>query len=534
MIEVTPKTLARAVHVKGRSHRLVAFLCASLLGAVATAQDTGSAQLTINADQPGSTINPHVYGHFAEHLGRLIYEGIWVGEDSTIPNTRGIRNDVVAALKQIKVPVLRWPGGCFADEYHWRDGIGPRDSRPKRVNASWGGVDTNAFGTHEFFDLVEMLGAEAYINVNMGTGTTQEMMDWIEYMTSDSQSTLANLRRQNGRDKPWKVTYIGIGNEMWGCGGNMRPEYFVDEYRKFSTFVKDPSPDTKLQRIASGPHDDRYDWSEALMASSTKFMEGMSLHFYTLPTSDWKVKGSATQFGEDQWQSTMERTLRMKDYIQKHSAIMDKHDPEKKIGLIVAEWGTWYDAEPGKDQGALYQQNTVRDAVVAGVNLNLFNQHSERVRMANIAQMINVLQAVILTDKEKMLLTPTYHVFDMYKVHQGATSIPVELQAPDYAFGALSVPSVSASASKDAKGTLHVSLVNLDPKSSRQLAITLKGVKAKQVTGQVLTGAAMNAMNTFEAPNTVKPSPFKSIKRSGERVTVELPAKSVVVLEIKP
>jgi alpha-N-arabinofuranosidase len=519
-----------------RTSALVAGVIFAVGASTSTAQDMRTAELIVRADQPHSQIHPNVYGHFAEHLGRLIYEGIWVGEDSSIPNTRGLRNDVLAALKQIKVPVLRWPGGCFADEYHWRDGIGPRQNRPKRVNASWGGVDTNAFGTHEFMDLVELLGAEAYVNVNVGTGTTQEMMDWIEYMTSDSQSTLADLRRKNGRDKPWNITYIGIGNEMWGCGGNMRPEFYVDEYRKFATFVKDHVPNVKLQRIASGPHDDRYDWSEALMSMPevTKQMEAMSLHFYTLPTSDWKVKGSATQFGEDQWHSTLVRTLRMEEYLQKHSAIMDKHDPEKKLGLFVAEWGTWYDAEPGKDQGALYQQSTVRDAIVAGINLNLFNQHSERVRMANIAQVVNVLQAVILTDKEKMVLTPTYHVFDMYKVHQGATSLSTELDTPAYRFGAASVPAVSASASKDAKGVVHISLVNLDPKRNVSLGIRVQGVQAKNVTGQVLTGNAMNTMNTFDAPNTIRPAPFKAIKRSGERVTVELPSKSVVTLAIAP
>lgn len=519
-----------------RSTALLAGFVLALGAGASTAQDTRSAELIVRADQPKSQIHPHVYGHFAEHLGRLIYEGIWVGEDSSIPNTRGLRNDVIEALKQIKVPVLRWPGGCFADEYHWRDGIGPREQRPKRVNASWGGVDTNAFGTHEFMDLVEILGAEAYINVNVGTGTTQEMMDWIEYMTSDSQSTLADLRRKNGREKPWNITYIGIGNEMWGCGGNMRPEFYADEYRKFSTFVKDHAPKVKLQRIASGPHDDRYDWSEALMSMPevTKHMEAMSLHFYTLPTSDWKVKGSATQFGEDQWHSTLVRTLRMEEYLRKHSAIMDKVDPEKKLGLFVAEWGTWYDAEPGKDQGALYQQSTVRDAIVAGINLNLFNQHSDRVRMANIAQVVNVLQAVILTDKEKMLLTPTYHVFDMYKVHQGATSLSTELDTPAYRFGAASVPAVSASASKDANGVVHVSLVNLDPKRAVSLGVRLQGVQAKKISGQVLTGAAMNTMNTFEAPNVIRPAPFKAFKRSGERVTVELPSKSVVTLAISP
>jgi alpha-N-arabinofuranosidase len=512
-------------------------ICAALLvsfgASAATAQTARKAHVLVRADQPQPKINPHIYGHFAEHLGRLVYDGIWVGEDSPIPNTRGIRNDVVEALKKLKVPVLRWPGGCFADEYHWRDGIGPRDQRPKRVNASWGGVDTNAFGTHEFMDFAEMIGADAYININVGTGSTQEMMEWIEYMTSDTDSTLANLRRQNGREEPWKIAYIGIGNEMWGCGGNMQAEQWAGEYRKFATFVKDHSGMT-FPKIASGPHDDLYVWTEALMSTSAKLMEGVSLHFYTLPTSDWTVKGSATQFGEDQWFSTLERTLRMDGYIRKHGQIMDKYDPDKKVGLMIAEWGTWYDPEPGKDQGALYQQNTVRDAIVAGINLNIFNQHTDRVRMANIAQMINVLQAVILTDKDKMILTPTYHVFDMYKVHQGATALPVEVDAPKYTFGSGSLPGVSASASKDDRGVLHVSLVNLDPKQSTPLEIELRGAKAGRVSAQVLTGAAMNTMNTFEKPDTVQPAPLKQVRRNGDKITVELPSKSVVMLTIEP
>jgi alpha-N-arabinofuranosidase len=357
------------------------------------------AEMTLRADQPQGTINRNIYGQFAEHLGRLIYGGLWVGEDSPIPNTRGLRNDVVAALKRLNVPVLRWPGGCFADEYHWRDGIGPRSQRPRRPNASWGGVDTNAFGTHEFLDLCEMLGAEPYINGNLGTGTTQEMMEWIEYMTSDSDSALANLRRQNGRDKPWKVPFFAVGNESWGCGGEMRPEFYADEYRRYATFIKNYSGN-HVQKLAVGPHDDYYNWTEVLMSQAARQMQGLSLHYYTLPTGDWGHKGSATEFGEKEWHATLVRALRIEEFIEKHSAIMDKYDPQKKVGLMVDEWGTWYDPEPGKDMGALYQQNSLRDAVVAALNLNIFNRHSDRVQMANIAQMVNVLQAMILCDME--------------------------------------------------------------------------------------------------------------------------------------
>jgi alpha-N-arabinofuranosidase len=488
------------------------------------------AELVIRADQPKSTINRNIYGHFAEHLGRCIYDGIWVGEESSIPNTRGIRNDIVAALKALNIPVLRWPGGCFADEYHWRDGIGPRDKRPRRINTTWGGViETNAFGTHEFMDLCEMIGADAYIGGNVGSGTPQEMMEWVEYMTSDSNSALADLRRQNGREKPWKIPYFGVGNESWGCGGNMRPEYSADEYRRFANFVKSYSGNG-IQKIASGANEDDYNWTEVLMSKAGGQLQGFSLHFFTVPTGKWERKGSATRFGEDEWYSTLVRTLRMEELIQKHSAIMNKYDPQKRVGLIVDEWGTWYDSEPGKDLGILYQQNSLRDAIVAGINLNIFNQHCDRVQMANIAQTINVLQAMILTDKERMILTPTYYVFDMYKVHQNGTLIPVEVTAPEYKFGQASIPSLHASASRDRSGRLHITIVNLDPNRSAQVSMRITGATAGNITGRVLTAPAMNTTNTFDKPDVIKPVQFTGFKVEGDHILLNLPSKSVVVL----
>lgn len=494
--------------------------------------ESNQATLTIRLDQPGSIINRNIYGQFAEHLGRLIYEGLWVGEGSPIANTRGLRNDVVAALKELHVPLLRWPGGCFADEYHWRDGIGPRDKRPRRPNASWGGVDTNSFGTHEFMDLCEMLGADAYINGNVGSGTPQEMMDWIEYLTSDADSELANLRRRNGRDKPWKIPYFAVGNETWGCGGNMRPEYYADVYRQYATFIKNHSGN-RIQKLAVGSHDDNYNWTEVLMSQAARYMDGLSLHYYTLPTSNWEKKGSATQFGEKEWHATLVRTLRIDEFIQKHSAIMDKYDPQKRVGLMVDEWGTWYDSEPGRDMGALYQQNTLRDAVVAGANLNIFQKHADRVRMANIAQMVNVLQAMVLTDKEKMVVTPTYHVYRMYRVHQGATLIPVDLKAPEYKVGDASVPSLNVSASRDSEGRVHLSVVNFEPTRAVEIIATLSGATIRSGSGEVLTASALNAMNTFDNPNTVKPAPFNGYKLQGSQLILNIPAKSVVVLELK-
>jgi alpha-L-arabinofuranosidase len=513
----------------------------------AQAAAAATASAVLRADQPGPVVNKNVYGHFAEHLGRGIYEGIWVGPGSPIPNTRGIRNDVVAALKELNLPVLRWPGGCFADEYHWKDGIGPRDKRPSMINTHWGGVvEDNSFGTHEFMDLVEQLGTEAYITGNVGSGTPQEMMEWVEYMTSDAISPMANLRRQNGREKAWRVAYFGIGNEPWGCGGNMRAEYYADEYRKYNTFIKNYDRGKPISRIAAGSNAEDYGWTEILMDVAGRRMNGLSLHYYTLPTGNWRSKGSATSFGEDQWFSTLQKTLRMDELIAKHAAIMDKAEAaaksgttsrpgaDEKIGLVVDEWGTWYDVEPGTEPGFLYQQNTLRDALVAALNFHIFHRHADRVSMANIAQTVNVLQAMILTDKEKMLRTPTYWVFEMMKVHQGGTFLPVELQSPDYALGSEKIPMLSASATRAAGGSaVHLSLANTSPGQAVTLSVKLAGLAPKSVRGRVLTAPAMNAHNTFEAPNTVQPRAFDGAKLEGGTLQVKLPAKSVAVLALE-
>jgi alpha-L-arabinofuranosidase len=485
---------------------------------------------TVRADTPGAVIDPAVYGQFAEHLGRLIYEGIWVGEDSKIPNTRGYRNDVIAALKELGVPVLRWPGGCFADEYNWREGIGPREQRPKKVNTHWGGVvEDNAFGTHEFMDFAELIGADAYVNGNVGTGTPRESAEWVEYMTAEGDSTLAQLRRKNGRDRPWKVKYFAVGNETWGCGGNMRAEYYADLYRHYITFVKGPEGNKPL-RIASGANGSGLPWTEVLMREATRHMDAISVHYYTLPTGKWDVKGAATKFTEDEWWATLARTYRMEWIVTEHSKVMDKYDPEKRVGLYVDEWGTWYDVEPGSNPGFLYQQNTLRDALVTGINLNIFHAHADRVRMTNIAQMVNVLQAMILTDKEKMLLTPTYHVYHMYKPFRGATSLPVAIDAPKRKVVEVDVPTVTASAARGQDGRLHLALTNLDPRESVSLNIKVAGATPRKLTGRVLTSTALDAHNTFAKPKSIEPAAFDGARVSGGAIRVTLPAKSVVVL----
>ena len=502
--------------------------------ALAPAAEPLTATIALDEAKPGPVISKNIYGQFAEHLGHCIYEGIWVGPDSPIPNTKGYRNDVLAALKTLAVPQLRWPGGCFADEYHWRDGIGPREKRPSMYNSHWGGVvENNHFGTHEFLDLCEMLGIEPYVCLNVGSGTVQEAMEWVEYMTSDASSPMANLRRANGRDKAWKVPFMAIGNESWGCGGNMRPQFYADNFRRYNTFVKNYSHDYRISRVACGPDGSNYAWTEELMATAGKQMNGLALHYYTLPTGSWKKKGSATDFAEDQYFSTLKATLRMEELVTKHSAIMDKYDPEKKVGLVVDEWGVWTDVEPGTNPGFLYQQNSLRDALVAALNFHIFQAHADRITMANIAQMVNVLQAMILTDKDKMILTPTYHAFEMYKVHQGATLLPLQLTTPDYAFGDAKIPAVSASASRDAAGRVHVSLVNTNPHEAITVTAALAGSTAKSVTGRILTAPATNSHNTFDQPHVVEPAAFTGAKLDGTTLTVALPAKSLVVLELQ-
>lgn len=505
------------------------------------------ASVTIRADQPGAKIDRRIYGQFVEHLGRGVYEGIWVGEDSPIPNTRGIRNDVVAALRKIRVPVMRWPGGCFADDYHWRDGIGPRAQRPEKINSTWGGApENNHFGTHEFMDFAEQVGAEAYISVNVGNGTPREAQAWMQYMTAPANTAPGRERSRNGREQPWKVPFVGVGNENWGCGGAMLPDYYADQFRQYSGYVRSYN-ETAAQLIAGGADSDDYAWSETVMARATRWrpnptpilynvekplMAGLSLHFYTLPTSNWHDKGVGTGFGEDQWISTLARALMMDELIVKHSAIMDKYDPKKEVALVVDEWGTWYQSDP-KLPGGLYQQNTLRDALVAAVTLNVFHHHADRVRMANIAQMVNVLQAMILTDKEKMIVTPTYHVFDMFKVHQDATAVPIVIETPRYTHGNHSVPALSASASRDAAGKLHLSLVNLDPARTANVSTRINGVRPRKLSASVLTADAMDAHNDFGSPDKVAPRRFDGAKLVNGEVIVAVPAKSVMVIAIE-
>lgn len=509
-----------------------ALICIWMLAPFWAASQT-PVNMVIDGSNAKNTISRHIYGHFSEHLGRCIYDGFWVDPSMNVPKQDRIRMDIVNALKKIKIPNLRWPGGCFADEYHWRDGIGPRNLRPRMVNTNWGGVsEDNSFGTHEFLELCSLLNCEPYIAGNVGSGTVEEMAKWVEYLNSDASSTMTELRKQNGRAEPWRVKYWGVGNESWGCGGNMTPDYYADEYKRYATYARNYH-NAPLYRIASGASENDYNWTETLMRKAGNMMWGITLHHYTLPTGNWGKKGSATSFDEKEYFSTMKNCLYMEELVTRHSTIMDKYDPAKKVALVVDEWGVWTDVEPGTNPGFLYQQNSLRDALVAGTTLNIFNNHCERVKMANLAQTINVLQAIVLTKGTEMLLTPTYHVFDLYKAHMDATMLPVNFQSPEYILENQKLPAINVSASRDSSGSIHLTIVNIDPGKKYTIRGKLVSANWKTVTGQVLTSTRLSDYNSFENKEKVRITSFAGARKEGEDLVVELPAQSIVSLELK-
>jgi len=491
-----------------------------------------AAELVIHTDRGKETISRHLYGHFSEHLGRCIYGGYWVGEDSRIPNVRGIRTDIVDALKKIRIPNLRWPGGCFADYYHWKDGVGPKSERPEMLNLWWGEVlENNHFGTHEFMDLCEQLETEPYVAGNVGSGTVREMQQWVEYLTA-SKGPMADWRRSNGRAQPWRVQYWGVGNENWGCGGRMRPEVYADLYRQYSNYVRDFG-DNKMYRIAGGANRGNYTWTEVMMREAKRFMQGLSVHYYTSNRHPkLGLQGSATHFKEDEWMFFLKAACAIDELMKSHSEIMDDFDPEKQVGMVLDEWGSWYAAEPGTNPRFLYQQNSLRDALIAGIHLNIFNGHCERLKMANIAQTINVLQAMILTDNEKMLLTPSYHVFDMYQDHQDATLLPVDLDCGEYTYGKDALPALNASASRSKSGKILLTLCHLDPNRSCTIQCRVQGAGSHNVAGRILTADTMTAHNTFDRPNAVEPRDFTGVTIANGGLTVEAPPMSVIALTI--
>jgi len=515
-------------------------------GATAEGQAAGASgeavQLSVDASRSGSKIDRNVFGQFAEHLGHGVYEGVWVGRDSKIPNTRGIRNDVVSALRVLKVPNVRWPGGCFADEYHWRKGVGPE--RAVTLNPNWGGVtEPNTFGTHEFMDFLGQIGSEAFVSVNVGSGTPQEAAEWLEYLTAAQPTALGKERAANGRTEPYKIAFLGIGNESWDCGGNMTPAYYVSQLGIYSRFVRNFNPAQekdphRMLKIAVGPGGDGPRWTEwtevvmkAWQAKTWSFdFDGLSLHNYTVVK--WPPAYKSTGFGEAEYAQILKSTLEMDGLIQKHSAIMDKYDPQKKVALVVDEWGAWYAPLPGSQPGFLVQQNSLRDAILASLNLNIFARHADRVRGANIAQMINVLQAMVLTEQEKMVLTPTYHVFKMYVPFQDATLVPVRFEAGSYVQGDVTLPRLDALAARDAAGKLWLAVTNLDPNRPAAVEARLAGVTPKSAAGETLTAPKVDSVNGFDAPSSVAPKPFTA-RVQGPSLLLTLEPKSVTVISVE-
>ncbi len=485
----------------------------------------------INPNEKKSKINKDIYGSFSEHLGRCIYEGTYVGEDSVIPNVKGIRKDVVEALKEMGLPVLRWPGGCFADEYHWKDGIGPKEARKKMINTHWGGVvEDNSFGTHEFFELCSQLGCEAYVNGNVGSGTVQEMSEWVEYITFDGVSPMAELRKANGSEKPWNLKYFGVGNENWGCGGHMLPEYYADLYRRYETYVRDYDWNKHIYRVACGPNAFDYHWTEVLLQRACSRLNGLSLHYYTLPTGDWGHKGAALTYSDKEYYDTIRNAYKMEELVRRHGEIMNRYDPEKRVGLIVDEWGTWYDVEEGTNPGFLYQQSTIRDALVAGLTLNIFNKHSDRIRMANIAQTINVLQSVILTDGEDMVLTPTYFVFKMYKDHQENTLLGSYITT-DY-LEDKETPVLTESASINADDEIVSTISNISLTDAKEIKCQVADYSVSSITAEIITGDVRNH-NDFDNKDVVKTAEFKDFAVTADGFVANIPPCSVVKFIIK-
>lgn len=490
----------------------------------------------LKTKERGPQISRHVYGHFSEHLGRCIYNGgYWVGEDSPIPNVRGIRSDIVEAMKAIRVPNIRWPGGCFADDYHWRDAVGPREERTPIVNVHWGGVlENNHFGTHEFMDLCEQIGCEPYICGNVGSGTVREMRDWVEYLSDDGQSPMAQLRRKNGRDRAWKIHMFGVGNENWGCGGFMTAEQYAMEFRKYATYIKNyevmgkmnwwEAPD--ILKIAGGANAENTEWLEVLMRSvPSSLMKGVSVHCYVKPGEE----SSGTSFSDDSWYQTAVNTLKKEDAFLENLKIMDRYDPEKKVIMAVDEWGIWVDNEPGTNPGFLYQQNTMRSALCAALMLHIFHRHADRIRLANLAQTINVLQSILLTEGDRIVKTPTWHVFDLFKGHQDAESLmTVWENGPDIIEKGL--PHVELSASvKD--GRMTVTLVNLSAEKGADIDIEVPDALPASASGRVLAGRPCDH-NTFDDPEKVHSVPLEGIHANGHTLSVTLPPCAVAALDI--
>ena len=498
--------------------------------------------LSVAADQPGPKISRHIFGQFAEHLGSCVYDSIWVGPESPIPHVRGIRTDVVDAFREIKMPNIRWPGGCFADAYHWRDGVGPRELRPRMRNDTWGQIETNAFGTHEFLDFCEQTGAEPVICGNLGSGTVREMRDWVEYLNAPTGTILANERAANGHATPYGVRYWGVGNESWGCGGLMRAEYYADEFRRYATFLGSYEK-SRLFRIATGPGVDDFHWTEVMMreCAAPRFnpgvMDGLSLHYYMnggIPPAKTQQRLLATEFSAHEWRTVMAHGWYIDHLIAKHSEIMDRYDPAKRIKLIVDEWGAWYETHNETAPSPYFQQQTVRDALLSALTFDAFIRHAERVHMANAAQVCNVLHSVLLTFGARTIRTPTWHAFHLYVPHHDATRLAVSGEIPMEIHDDLPCPRVSITASKADDGSVTVTFAHTNPADPIEIELALTGlVTGAQATGRMLAADVLTDHNTPDAPDRVASRSWNNFRFSHGKFSAKLPPASLAAVTIK-
>jgi len=527
----------------------------ALLARQTTAAD---ARIEILLNEPGDTIAPEIYGHFVEHLGGVVYDGIWVGEQSSIPNVNGVRKQLIDALRKVKPGMIRWPGGCFADQYDWRDGTGPRAKRPRRTNfwldaGEWSATanrsgaqayEPNTFGTVDFAEFCRQVGAQPYFAANLRSLPAQQFDQWIEYCNSPAGSTtLADLRAADGHADPLNVKLWGVGNESWGCGGNFDPEDYAVEFRRYTAWA--PSYGVKLAFIGSGPNDDNFAWTRRAFAKlggeGLDNLWGWALHHYSWNAGahshpEWyKSKGDALQFDASQYYSILRDANDMERLIRTHWDVMGESDPRHKVKLVVDEWGAWH--KPGTEpfaEALLGQQNTMRDAVVAGMTLDIFNRHAEKVGMASVAQLVNNLQALFFAHENRFCVTPTYHVFDLYSSHQGGQSLRTVLSAPDirYSFDDKPAALPGLCSSSSLKGNnLTVTVTNPSIDTARNSEIVIRGGRIQTISAVVLAAKDVHAHNSFDNPRAVEPSTFP-IKAQGAVLTNLFPPASVTKFEV--
>lgn len=497
------------------------FLLSSLALLAPRASSAASARIEILPDEPIGTISPNIYGHFTEHLGGCIYDGIWVGENSKITNVGGIRKELIDNLKRLKPPMIRWPGGCFADSYNWRDGVGPRAERPKRTNF-WANTpylqnapdgpqkyEPNAFGTNEFAHFCKAVGAEPYFAANVRSLKAFDFYEWIEYCNSPAGTTSgAELRAKGGAREPFNVKYWGVGNESWGCGGGFTGDEYAVEFRRFVEWV--PEFGLDLHFIASGPNVADYAWTRTFFQKLTekgkgplRNVFGTALHYYCGTTGN----GESTSFDEAGWYELLHKATYMEQLVNNHWAIMGEVDTQHRVKLVVDEWGAWHHTDPSINPSYLWAYYpTLRDALVSGITLDIFNRHADKVTMASAAQLINNIHTSFLAVGDRFTVTPVFHVFEMYAPHQGGQAVRAEFSASPVSASTAGakLSGLTGSCSVKSKQAI-LTVVNPDLKNAQDTEIVMRGASIQSAKAIVLTASDMRAHNTLDQPHVLEP-----------------------------